>query len=119
MTYGPARTAIALLTLLAGTASADVTLIHAGQLLAVPGKAPASNMTIIVEDDRITGVQKGFVEAEDADGHRPARQIRTAGSHGYARTPPGTARTAKRPGQAEDVGPTHADAQHLLRDEHL
>jgi len=66
MTYGPARTAIALLTLLAGTASADVTLIHAGQLLAVPGKAPASNMTIIVEDDRITGVQKGFVEAEDA-----------------------------------------------------
>ena len=66
MTYGPARTAIALLTLLAGTASADVTLIHAGQLLTVPGKAPASNMTIIVEDDRITGVQKGFVEAEDA-----------------------------------------------------
>jgi imidazolonepropionase-like amidohydrolase len=66
MTYGPARTAIALLTLLVGTASADVTLIHAGQLLAVPGKAPASNMTIIVEDDRITGVQKGFVEAEDA-----------------------------------------------------
>jgi imidazolonepropionase-like amidohydrolase len=66
MTYGPARTAIALLTFLAGTASADVTLIHAGQLLTVPGKAPASNMTIIVEDDRITGVQKGFVEAEDA-----------------------------------------------------
>jgi len=66
MTYGPARTAIVLLTFLAGTASADVTLIHAGQLLTVPGKAPASNMTIIVEDDRITGVQKGFVEAEDA-----------------------------------------------------
>ena len=66
MTYGPARTAIALLTLLVGTASAEVTLIHAGQLLAVPGKAPASNMTIIVEDDRITGVQKGFVEAEGA-----------------------------------------------------
>jgi len=69
MTHSLARIAaplFALLTLLAGTASADVTLIHAGKLLAVPGSAPASNMTIIVEDDRITGVQKGFVEAEDA-----------------------------------------------------
>jgi len=69
MTHRLARIAaplFALLTLLAGTASADVTLIHAGKLLAVPGSAPASNMTIIVEDDRITGVQKGFVEAEDA-----------------------------------------------------
>jgi len=35
-------------------------------LLAVPGDAPATNMTIIVEDDRITGVQQGFVEVEDA-----------------------------------------------------
>jgi len=71
MNYRPApfATAIArfvLLSLLAGTASADITLIHAGRLLAIPGNAPASNMTIIVEDDRITGVQQGFVEAEDA-----------------------------------------------------
>ena len=69
MTYRPARITIvlsALLTLLAGTATAEVTLIHAGKLLAIPGQAPVSNMTIIVEDDRITGVQKGFVEAEDA-----------------------------------------------------
>ena len=71
MNYRPApfATAIArfvLLTLLAGTASADITLIHAGKLLAIPGNTPASNMTIIVEDDRITGVQQGFVEAEDA-----------------------------------------------------
>ena len=54
------------LTLLSATAFADVTLIHAGKLLAVPGDAPATNMTIIVEDDRITGVQQGFVEVEDA-----------------------------------------------------
>lgn len=66
MTFRPSRIAIAWLILLAGTASADVTLIHAGKLLAVPGKAPASNMTIIIEDDRITGIQDGFVEAEDA-----------------------------------------------------
>jgi imidazolonepropionase-like amidohydrolase len=52
--------------LLAGTASADITLVHAGKLLAIPGSTPATNMTIIVEDDRITGVQQGFVEAEDA-----------------------------------------------------
>lgn len=54
------------LSFLAGTAAADVTLIHAGQLLAVPGKSPSTNMTIIVEDGRITGVQAGFVAAEDA-----------------------------------------------------
>jgi hypothetical protein len=42
----------------ASTAAADVTLIHAGQLLAVPGKDPSTNMTIIVEDGRITGVRK-------------------------------------------------------------
>jgi len=61
-----AITQLVILTFLAGTASADVTLIHAGKLLAVPGNSPATNMTIIVEDDRITGVQEGFVEAENA-----------------------------------------------------
>ena len=66
MTRRPFLIAVGLLALTAGAASADVTLIHAGELLAVPGKAPASNMTIIVEDDRITGVQEGFVEAEGA-----------------------------------------------------
>ena len=54
------------LSFVVGTAAADVTLIHAGQLLAVPGKSPSTNMTIIVEDGRITGVQDGFVAAEDA-----------------------------------------------------
>ncbi|RZV37101.1 MAG: amidohydrolase family protein [Chromatiales bacterium] len=49
-----------------GAAAAEVTLVHAGQLLAVPGEDPVSEMTIIIEDDRITGVQQGFVEAEGA-----------------------------------------------------
>ncbi len=71
MNYRPARIAIvlvqlALLALVSGPAIADVTLIHAGKLLAIPGRAPATNMTIIIEDDRITGVQQGFVEAPDA-----------------------------------------------------
>ena len=71
MSHRPALFTIAVaqflvLSLLSATAFADVTLIHAGKLLAVPGDAPATNMTIIVEDDRITGVQQGFVEVEDA-----------------------------------------------------
>ncbi len=57
---------LAVLLPLAGTARADVTLIHAGELLAVPGKSPLRNQTIIVEDDRITGVQAGFAEVEGA-----------------------------------------------------
>ena len=47
-------------------AQAEVTLIHAGELLAVPGKPPAREMTIIVEDGRITGVQRGFAEVDGA-----------------------------------------------------
>lgn len=66
MSQRPALLVFLVFSFLAGTATADVTLIHAGKLLAVPGKAPATNMTIIVEDDRITGVQEGFVETEGA-----------------------------------------------------
>jgi len=66
MTHRPALSLSVILTFLAGTAAADVTLIHAGQLLSVPGKDPSTNMTIIVEDGRISGVQDGFVEAEGA-----------------------------------------------------
>src|SRR5210317_1600889 len=47
-------------------AHAEVTLIHAGELLAVPGQPPVREMTIIVEGDRITGVQRGFAEVEGA-----------------------------------------------------
>ncbi len=50
----------------AGHARADVTLIHAGELLAIPGEPPRSNQTIIIEDRRITGVQEGFAEVEGA-----------------------------------------------------
>ncbi|MDJ0794051.1 MAG: amidohydrolase family protein [Woeseiaceae bacterium] len=63
------RLALILLTILlplAGNTYADVTLVHAGELLAVPGKAPLKNQTIIVEGDRITGVQTGFAEVEGA-----------------------------------------------------
>jgi hypothetical protein len=60
MKYRPLLALIAAIALPAYATAQDVTLIHAGELLAVPGKAPLRQMTIIVEDDRITGVQQGF-----------------------------------------------------------
>ncbi len=66
MTHRIAVSILVSLLLLAGPAQSEVTLVHAGQLLAVPGEAPLSDMTIIVENDRITGVQRGFVTADDA-----------------------------------------------------
>lgn len=66
MTYRYALFLLAALFLTSSPATAEVTLVHAGELLAIPGKDPVSNMTIIIEDERITGVQRGFVEAEGA-----------------------------------------------------
>ena len=62
----PLRFFTALLLLISPAAFAEVTLIHAGELLAVPGKAPARQMTVIIEDGRITGVQRGFADVEGA-----------------------------------------------------
>jgi len=53
---------------LAGSASADITLIHAGELLAVPGQAPKMMQTIVVENGEITAVQSGYTRAEGFDG---------------------------------------------------
>ncbi len=41
-------------------------LIHAGTLLAVPGRKPQSRMTIVVKNDRIERVEPGFLAAEAA-----------------------------------------------------
>ncbi len=49
----------------AATWAADIKVIHAGELLAVPGKAPAKNKTIVVEDNRIKEVRDGFVAATE------------------------------------------------------
>jgi len=43
----------------------QTTIIHAGILLAVPGEAPKNNQSIIIEGNRITRVEDGFVEATD------------------------------------------------------
>lgn len=50
--------------------SADhVTLIHAGELLAIPGERPQRDQTIVIENDRIVAVQDGFADASGFDGN--------------------------------------------------
>jgi imidazolonepropionase-like amidohydrolase len=47
---------------------ADTLLIHAGELLAVPGESPRRAQTIIVQDDRIVEVRDGYVAAGEIEG---------------------------------------------------
>ena len=47
---------------------AATTLIHAGELLAVPGESSKRMQTIVVEDDRIVEVRDGFVNASEFEG---------------------------------------------------
>jgi len=69
MTFG-CRVAATLLFLGLGIpAAADTTLIHAGELLAVPGESPSSRQTIIVEDNKIVEVVSGFANAADFNGN--------------------------------------------------
>ena len=44
----------------------DFILIHAGKVLAVPGKAPKSEQTIIIHDGKIVGIEAGYVEDDEA-----------------------------------------------------
>jgi len=48
-------------------AAAEITVIHAGQLLAIPGTPPARRQSIIIEDDRIAQVVSGFIGRSDLD----------------------------------------------------
>lgn len=48
---------------------AGTTLIHAGELLAVPGQPPTLNQTIVIQDGQIREVRKGFANASDFDGN--------------------------------------------------
>jgi len=55
---------------------AGMQIIHAGQLLAVPGGAVASNQTIVVDGDRIVEVRNGFVDAAEFDGEVTVLDLR-------------------------------------------
>jgi imidazolonepropionase-like amidohydrolase len=61
---------IAVFSLLAlsAHASAETTLIHAGELLAVPGESPLTRQTIVIEDNLISDIVSGFTDAADFDG---------------------------------------------------
>jgi len=68
MTLGCRIAATLLLLGLGFPAAADITLIHAGELLAVPGQSPSSRQTIVIEDGEIIEVVSGFANAADFDG---------------------------------------------------
>jgi len=42
-------------------------LVHAGRLLAVPGTKPESRMTVVIRNERIERIEKGFVTADSID----------------------------------------------------
>jgi len=47
--------------------SQNITIIHAGTLLATPGDAVETNKSIIIENDLIKDIKDGFVNAEDLE----------------------------------------------------
>ncbi len=49
-------------------AIADTTLIHAGELLAVPGESPHSRQTIVIEGQKIIEVRGGYADPDDFEG---------------------------------------------------
>lgn len=49
-------------------ATADTTLIHAGELLSVPGESPRSRQTIVVKDDRVVAIRNGLLPATAYEG---------------------------------------------------
>jgi imidazolonepropionase-like amidohydrolase len=54
---------------LSALASAETTLIHAGELLAVPGQSPSLRQTIVVTDNQIVETRNGFASAADFEGN--------------------------------------------------
>ena len=59
--------AVALLSASAAFAQdEDVTVIHAGWLLAVPGEQPEREQSIIIRGERIEAVEDGYVTPEGA-----------------------------------------------------
>ncbi len=62
-TIRPRLASLALLLTATSLVSAETLLIHAGQLLAVPGERPRSRQTVVVEGQRIVEVVDGFAES--------------------------------------------------------
>lgn len=58
--------ATAMILAAGSAAAADFAVVHAGRLLAVPGRAPLAAQTVIVKDGRIAAVLPGYVGADAA-----------------------------------------------------
>lgn len=46
--------------------AADIAIVHAGRLLAVPGRAPLAAQTVVIRDGRIASVAPGYLDAAAA-----------------------------------------------------
>lgn len=57
--------ALLLVALASPGARAEITVIHAGWLLATPGDAPAERRSIVIDGERIVRVSDGFVDAAE------------------------------------------------------
>lgn len=57
----------AIATVFSTTTLADTKVIHAGELLAVPGKAPLKEQTVVIVDGKISDIKNGFVSAKSID----------------------------------------------------
>lgn len=53
-------------SLVIGTCAAQTTIIHAGKLLATPGKAPLSDYSVVIENGKILDVKQGFITLDNA-----------------------------------------------------
>ncbi|WP_420431209.1 amidohydrolase family protein [Hyphobacterium sp.] len=56
----------AIVTIATAGAQHDITIVHAGWLLAVPGEAPVEDQSIVISGDRIDRIEPGFVEIDGA-----------------------------------------------------
>ncbi len=59
------KVAAVVATLISTSVFAQTQVIHAGELLAVPGKSSLKNQTIVVKDGKISSVEKGFLPVEN------------------------------------------------------
>ena len=57
--------ALTLLLVVGTSHAAGTLLIHAGELLSVPGEKPLKNQTIVIQGDRIAEIRAGFADLSD------------------------------------------------------
>ncbi len=43
--------------------AAEIVIVHAGRLLAVPGRAPAAEQSVVIRDGKIAAVSPGYIDA--------------------------------------------------------